>query len=255
MERLSPEARALIAKVANADGPSLARRERVERELARALALNSATLLKTSAVQAGTATPTVATGTKLTASALWWLLGGGAIGALMLVPLARLGAFAPTPHASNAVVASARPTPRAAPSSSSVTDVPVLAREPAPRVTPTAERAAHNEHPPKPEPLSAPIAADEGVAAETLLLESAQRALAARDAEHALALLAEHAQRFPNGALTEERGAARVLALCELGRTNEARSAFAAFLRTAPRSPLIPRLQDSCASSSAGGVR
>ena len=63
----------------------------------------------------------------------------------------------------------------------------------------------------------------------------------------------EHASRFPRGALAEERSAARVLALCDLGRALEARGAAEAFVRASPNSPLVPRLRGSCALSESNG--
>ena len=84
--------------------------------------------------------------------------------------------------------------------------------------------------------------------AEVELLQRAQKALQANDASAALALLNEHAQRFPNGALAEERDAARVLALCGAGRQADAASAGAAFLSAHPDSPLASRVRSSCAN-------
>jgi hypothetical protein len=87
---------------------------------------------------------------------------------------------------------------------------------------------------------------------EASLLQSAQRALAAGRADAALGLLAEHELRFPSGALAEERRVAKVLALCSLGRTEEASIRARAFVASAPGSVLIPRLQTSCAGKALG---
>lgn len=83
---------------------------------------------------------------------------------------------------------------------------------------------------------------------EATLLERAQRALAAREPGVALETLAEHERRFPRGALAEEREAAKVLALCALGRVNEARALARAFVNASPRSVLVPRVEHSCAA-------
>jgi hypothetical protein len=77
---------------------------------------------------------------------------------------------------------------------------------------------------------------------ELALLQEAQGALRMNDGARALRLLDEHARRFPNGALAEESEAARVFALREVGRTEEARDVAARFLREHPRSPLAPRV-------------
>jgi hypothetical protein len=65
------------------------------------------------------------------------------------------------------------------------------------------------------------------------------------DAARALALLEE--QSAGGAQLREERAAARILALCQLGRADEARAAAAAFLAERPSSPLTDRVRASCA--------
>jgi hypothetical protein len=82
---------------------------------------------------------------------------------------------------------------------------------------------------------------------ETRLLQDAEKRRRAGDGEGALSLLAEHASRFPHGVLTEERAAARVFTLCDLGRSAEARVEGERFLQDAPRSPLAARVRASCA--------
>lgn len=81
----------------------------------------------------------------------------------------------------------------------------------------------------------------DAVREEAALLRAA-RALLASDPAGALAKLDEHARRFPSGALTEEREAARILALCKTGREDEATAAAARFVGGHPRSPLIAGL-------------
>lgn len=77
---------------------------------------------------------------------------------------------------------------------------------------------------------------------ELALLQDAHGALQMNDGARALRLLDEHARRFPDGALAEESEAARVFALRQVGRTDEARDVAARFLREHPRSPLAPRV-------------
>jgi hypothetical protein len=60
------------------------------------------------------------------------------------------------------------------------------------------------------------------------------------DFADALPPLTEHARRFKDGTLAEEREALRVKALAGLGRTTEARRAAAAFGARFPRSVLLP---------------
>jgi|SRR6185437_8781994 hypothetical protein len=86
----------------------------------------------------------------------------------------------------------------------------------------------------------APSASRADLAREELhLLERARAAVARGDFEAAMIPLAEHARRFREGRLAEEREALRVTALAELGRSAEARRAIAAFERRFPRSPVL----------------
>jgi hypothetical protein len=71
------------------------------------------------------------------------------------------------------------------------------------------------------------------------LLGQARAAVLREDFAAALPPLAEHARRFRNGRLAEEREALRVKALAGLGRDHEAARAAAAFEARFPRSPLI----------------
>ena len=81
---------------------------------------------------------------------------------------------------------------------------------------------------------------------ELMFLSRAQASLSAGDAARALALLDEHATTYPNGALREERMAARVFALCALGKQEEARAEAQQFVSMAPRSPLAARVRGAC---------
>jgi outer membrane protein assembly factor BamD (BamD/ComL family) len=93
---------------------------------------------------------------------------------------------------------------------------------------------------------SAPALAPSTVAAELRLVREAQAQLRAGQTERALASLAEHARLYPQGVLREERAAARVLALCSLGRGEQARVEAEAFARVAPRSPYAGGLRRPC---------
>jgi hypothetical protein len=89
--------------------------------------------------------------------------------------------------------------------------------------------------------------APDALVAETGLMREAMAALKGGDASRALALFDRHAREFPNGILAEERGAERVLALCELGRSEDAARGAASFLREHPASRLAGRVRSSCA--------
>jgi hypothetical protein len=82
-----------------------------------------------------------------------------------------------------------------------------------------------------------------GGAAETRR-RSARAAVARADFAAALPPVAEHARRFENSQLAEEREALRVSALAGLGRGNEARRAAAAFEARFPRSVLLPAIRE-----------
>jgi hypothetical protein len=75
------------------------------------------------------------------------------------------------------------------------------------------------------------------------LLSQAQRALNGGDAGRALTLTLQ----MRSGQLSAERTALQVLALCQLGRRDEAVQQAERFRSIAPHSPLLPRIDASCA--------
>lgn len=81
---------------------------------------------------------------------------------------------------------------------------------------------------------------------EHQLIASAKRALEQGNPDKALSVLATHEERFPNGLLTEERAALRVLALCERGDVDQARREQGRFLDKWPRSPHANRIRSAC---------
>jgi hypothetical protein len=96
-------------------------------------------------------------------------------------------------------------------------------------------------------PAAAPMQA--GIAAEAKLVRDAHAALGAGDPRHALELL-DHAESASarEGPLRQERTAARIVALCALGRLEEARGLTRSFVNDWPQSPLVARLRAACAS-------
>lgn len=82
--------------------------------------------------------------------------------------------------------------------------------------------------------------------AELSLLRRARAALTGGTHAEALALLAEHEQRFPTGHLAEERMVLRVQALRAIGRRDEARVAAARFAAQHPGSPHTPTMAAMC---------
>ncbi|HEY2513096.1 MAG TPA: hypothetical protein VGI39_19645 [Polyangiaceae bacterium] len=91
--------------------------------------------------------------------------------------------------------------------------------------------------------------ADGSVAAEFALLRRVSAALQSGDHRAALAGVREHAHRFPHGVLAEERDTDRILALCALGRRDEATRALTRFDRDYPDSAHGARVHAACATS------
>jgi hypothetical protein len=82
---------------------------------------------------------------------------------------------------------------------------------------------------------------------ELRLLRQARAAVARSDFAAALPPLLEHARRFKDGSLAEEREALRVKALAGLGRIDEARREATAFGARFPRSVLLPAVHQMVA--------
>lgn len=85
------------------------------------------------------------------------------------------------------------------------------------------------------------------IQSELELIRRAQKHLHRGEDGAALALLAEHARRFPNGVLTQERDASRIAALCQAGDVVAARAQAERFLQRSPQSPFAERVKASCA--------
>jgi hypothetical protein len=83
--------------------------------------------------------------------------------------------------------------------------------------------------------------------AELRLLRQARAAVAREDYAAALPPIAEHARRFKDGRLAEEREALRVKSLAGLGRKEDAHRAAAAFRARFPRSVLLPAVSQMSA--------
>jgi hypothetical protein len=87
---------------------------------------------------------------------------------------------------------------------------------------------------------------DGSLPAELSLLRSARAALEGGDASGALTLLDSYARSYPHGTLQEEMLASRVLALCALGRVEEARGSARRLELIAPRSLHLAQVRASC---------
>jgi hypothetical protein len=234
MSEHDPDATELLRAGRSAFRPDPADRDRVYASLSAALGAS---------IPPAGAPPTGRTGGGTGAShlpaRLYWVAGGLAaivMGAgLVVVP--HLGARAPAPAPAHRAPDSLPPpveAPAAAPASSA--GVPVTETTPPSRGNGLARPAARSStHPPS-----------DSLSEEVRLLSEAEEQLNRGLADDALKTLAEHERRFPTGALAEERMAARVQALCALGRTAEARSDLARLTRVNPRSAHLDRARRIC---------
>jgi hypothetical protein len=142
------------------------------------------------------------------------------------------------------------PTPAApAPDSSTVASTVV---EPSPPPVPPARHvvpapAASSGGSQVPAAASAEGPSPEsGLGAEAALLESAERSLRDHDDARALALLDEHARRFPDGIFLVEAEAARAIATCETGDGERGSKLAADFARRWPNAPVLARVLAAC---------
>lgn len=268
MKPLNREARTLIDSACAVEGPSEAYRERMRGRLAvslgGAMAASTAAVSSKAAVsQTGVAKVTgvalwVKAGTFVAAigvfsggAALLWPDSGGtrvAVSAMRGVKAAfstpRFPEALPAPSASPPVVATGKEQ------NDSVPVLPARARQTS-ALPPRAIRKAASVAPTKADNALANNALNQ----ELLLLSRAQASLSSGDADRALALLDAHATTYPNGALREERMAARVFALCALGRQEEARAEAQRFVSMAPRSPLAARVRGACSAGESSALK
>jgi TolA-binding protein len=128
----------------------------------------------------------------------------------------------------------AAPRRLVAPVQSVASDVPALPEDTLEQ-TPVAGKAQRPAHGGE---------GQESFSTEIALLQGARVAYARGNFLQALALVAKHSRRFPNGRLTEEREGLRARSLVGAGQIDEAGRVVTAFARRFPRSVLLPRLQE-----------
>lgn len=263
MSELGPEAREILRNGREGDDPSPADRARIHSALMAAIAAGAATTVAGQASAATTnvglpasvgAAKPIATsiiGTVFGKSVLILFLGAAGTGALLAWPSSNPSQAPAEPRvmANPAVsnVEAVLPAPPAVlpePPPEKPTDAPANALPPVFSAKPLPVRAA----PSAPNAKTTEETAD-SLIAETQRLREAHGALREGDPEKALALLSEQAAEVEGQKLREERAAARVLALCKLGRVDEANAEAAAFLAQNPRSPLADRVRNACPSS------
>lgn len=236
MSPLSPESRRLFELARGQDEPNEIARNRVAHALSLKIAAGAAV---TAAGSSATALGAVIAKSALVLGISGALVGGGWVAwrtfrtpppAVESRPaVSHVATPAPTMHEE------AQPAwePPAARSTKEPVKIPAYRRTARP-ATP-AEPAAH-----------APVLPEDGLREETLALRLAQQALREKDPEQALRLLDEQDRRFQAGLLPQERAAARILALCQATRVEEARAQASRFERQWPRSPLLSRVRSAC---------
>lgn len=138
-------------------------------------------------------------------------------------------------------------------------EAPVVAAAkpvPAPNAPPAELPESSVPAPPQAEPAAkrspAPGRSADSLAQEVAILARASSELRAGRPAAAMKSLDEHQRLFPSGVLAQERTAARIQALCALGRTKEARTALERLARTAPNSPHEARARKACGFGAAG---
>jgi len=278
-DEMSLGAQAFIDDVRDLDSPSPADRDRVKRALVATLASGAGLAAATAgtstaaatAAGTGTAAGTVA-GTAAVGAAAGFSVGAKLVAALVVA--VAIGGTAlvvsrsdevdpgPAPAASARHFSEPEPLRATVTSSEAPHEIAELPGLEALEVTEVAEPQTEVE--PELE-VEAPVAvapvpsrhrpatrretavADSTLTAEIALIRDAQRALRADQPELALRHLDAHASRFADGVLSEEREAARVVALCEAGRVDASRALAQRFMRERPSSPHRARVLGACA--------
>ena len=240
MSEMGPETRRLVELARQADDPQLGDELRVGRSLARRLAAEAA------AAAVGVGAARSAAGAGLGKVVTLGVVGLGVVLGLvygLVVPSRPTPTNAAEPGVTSSVAAASATSGTRAASTEVVPAPSSLAPETSAPVSLT-----RSAPPARLNPVPEPPSDVDPLQAETAALRSAQRAIRSGDPERALALIREQDATYRSGALAQERAAARIFALCDLGRTEEARAEIRRFARQWPRSPLLSRIQSgSCA--------
>jgi hypothetical protein len=222
LSKLGPEAKALVSASRDALRPSGADRQRV---------LDA---LRVRIAQAGGQPLAAATPSPVKGSS-WQLVSGLVVGAALIGTIAfqlqKPASPAPTAPAVPSIVVAAPAAP-AAP----VPPAPAAAREPAPLATASVSARPAVQG-------SGSSRAASGLAEEVALLSRAETELHAGRFGSSLRSLDEYERKFPRGLLVQEDVAARVQALCGLGRVTEA---TVELKRLSPSSPHASRARAAC---------
>jgi hypothetical protein len=150
--------------------------------------------------------------------------------------------------------AAVRAAPAAAQSALKTAPAPEAPEPATPRASPAPATSESTPASPSTRPRAArPALASPSLAVEVQLMHDVDSALQAGRPELALALLDEH-RGGDGGFMGEERTAARIVTLCQLGRVDAARTEATRFLHDRPRSPLAARVRATCVKPVANGA-
>jgi hypothetical protein len=230
MSRLTSDAEKLVQAGRSAFRPTDADRERVLLAVMPKLGVGAGAELDVSAHAT-----TAAKATLVKSSAV--LVGLGVAGVGLFLALRPEPEPVPAPRAPDVA-------PKVVPVSLAPRSEPATLSEAAPEPAPADKRA-----------IVTPRPADsrsDNLAQEVAILSRAGTELHGGRAQAALAVLDEHQRKFPGGVLAQERMAARVQALCTLGRTKEAQAELARLTRLSPNSPHEARARKACGAALTG---
>lgn len=250
MNELGPSARRLLDLARGEDDPDPSRRSRVAHALAAKMAAGTSVI-------AASATARAWAGTLASSSVAKSTLIVGVTGALAAVgwlALRPVPTRAPRPAIAWQAPPPARETSEAQEQTQQEDEKePPRSRQAVPRINPKLVRSSPKAELPASEPTTA---AQDNLRDETQALRLAQRALREKTPQKAIELLDQQDRQFGKGLLQEERAAARILALCQAGRVEDARVHALRFERSWPRSALFGRIRFACwqPDSASGGV-
>ena len=241
---MSPETRSFLAEIRHAEDPTAADERRVLAALQAALVAGSVT---GAGVAASKATKLFgvsgASGLKLVGA----LVSVGT--AVWLASSVPFRSDARDPAAARRLTAHSPLAPPAA-AVTSASAAPAVSTTASPQPSALPVRAEARSRGPSP---AEPRSSAPSVREEIQLLADVRAALARGDGAAALRRLDEHVTA--DRQFSAERSAARILALCSLGRVAEARRAADAFLRDHPRSVQRTAVERSCVSRGTNDAR
>ncbi len=159
----------------------------------------------------------------------------GAIGGAVWLARAPAVVVAPVPGASVVVVADPPPAPSSVASSAPSVPEPIVSASAAPVASVVVA--------PRPSSTSTASAIAEPAEPEAIMIKRAHDALLQGSADRALALVGDHAQAYPKGALAQEREVIAIEALVALGRNSDARARAATFRAAYPASVHLTRIE------------